>query len=172
MERLIGRKKIEEIRDSQKVSLMEVEGVRTMVPNFFFENKMCYMKSVTSFTEELSHDNALVSLLNFINDYVPAAKFEYSVRKDTTGKSSSFEKLLNIYFGNIKMKITMPADYKELNQIEVWAYEKNTRVKKFAGDLERFNTFQFKKANYFRESSEYQTLEEHLRSLYNIKETT
>ncbi len=162
MERLIGRKKIEEIRISQKVLLTETEGSAIMVPNFYFENIGCYMKDSLSFMEEIPFNNSLLKLLTFFNEFCPSAHFEFQV--------GPINKLLSIYFGNVYLEILMPKDFRNKTSINVYVFDRHIKNTKFSGDLDKFDLTRFRKSDYFKESSEYQTLVKELQKQYKIKE--
>ncbi len=165
MERLIGRKKIEEIRKAQKVELVQITDsenpfIMEIVPNFYIENLGCLIKDFAPITEEILHDEALVKLLNFFNEFCPAAHFEFN--------SSPINKHLNVYFGNVYLEIRIPSSYKEKSELDVKLVNKRSSQLKFSGNLDKFDLNRFRKTNYFKENSEYAVLDKEIRNIYNI----
>lgn len=160
MERLIGRKKIEEIRATQKVNLIEVLESSIMAPNFYLENLECYVKDSISFMESIHSNMDLLKLLNFFNEFCPSAHFNF--------KDCSSGKDLSIVFGQVHCEIYLPKGYENEPYIDIYCLDKNIKRKKFFGDLNKFDLLTFRKSGYFRENSEYATLDKELKTIYNI----
>lgn len=167
MDRLIGRKKIEELQNSLMVEIFHLqcychEKFETReVPNFkVYNEKICKDKFIVS-SEYLQllllKNKEFADFLIFINKVCPVAKFTL---KQASEESSTFL----VSFGNIKMIVPFFNEQIEIMEL----YNSKSKRYQTVPFTPFFNFYELLKAEGVKESIEYSILEFALREQYGI----